>query len=301
MSTGKRKATIKHSRIQQGLLDKEMEFPKVSSRGEIVANLNFNDDAIGSLHCTSMVDQNETSDCHVFLDGDISPNSTGLISVAVEEQSHNVLIDSLLNNGEDHELSLGNAVLGDHSIVTSSSISLDKDHSPKRYMIGIGVSHSEEEVEPPMESEGSSMTLQDTEVQKIDIDSGIGLPLVAESSLLHMEADYNENDRVGYIHESGEWMVYWDSFYMRNYFYNIKSHESTWNPPPGLEHFALSDADCTANESIAEVAEMDVVEDVKSEHNCSLLGDARSCINLLGDNIHCQPPDVLLEIGRAHV
>ncbi|XP_022138350.1 uncharacterized protein LOC111009535 isoform X2 [Momordica charantia] len=276
ITTGKRRATIKHSRIQQGLLDKEMEFPRVSSGEEIVANLNFNDDAIGSLCCASMVDQSEASDCHVFLDGDILPNSTGLISSTVEEQSHNLMIDSLLNNGEDHESSPGNAVLGNHSIVTSSSISLDKVHSPKRYMIGIDVSHSEA-LEPPMELEGSSMTLQDTEVQKINIDSGIGLPLVAESSLLHMEAGYDENDHVvGCIHEFGEWMVYWDSFYMRNYFYNIKSHESTWNPPAGLEHFALSDADCTANESIAEVAEMDVVEDVKSQDICSVLGETLS-------------------------
>ncbi|CAI0558124.1 unnamed protein product [Linum tenue] len=34
----------------------------------------------------------------------------------------------------------------------------------------------------------------------------------------------------------GDWAVYWDSFYMRNYFYNAKTNNSTWSPPPGMEH-----------------------------------------------------------------
>lgn len=302
---GKRKATVKHSRTQQVLLDKEVEYPNASSRGEIVANINFNDDDIGSLSYSSMVNQSETSDCdvvldanesHVISDGNISPNSSGLISGAVEEQSTRVMCNFVLNNGGDHELSSGDAVLGDHTKVRSSSIGLDKVHSPRMCMTGLDIGHGkQEEVEPPMESEGSSTTLQDTEVQKTDIDSAIGLPVVAESSFLNTEADYNEDDLVGCTHESGEWMVYWDSFYMRNYFYNMKTHESTWLPPPGLEHFALSDANFTENEPIAEVVEMNVLEDVQSEDICSVLGDTRSCMNLLGDNVHCQPPDALLE------
>lgn len=283
-----------------------MEFPKVSSKREVVANINLNDDAVGSLRCLSVVDQSETTDCdvvfdvnesHVLVDGCILPNSTRLISDTVEEQSSNVTFDGVLNNEEDRELSLGNAVLGDHTKVGSTSIGSVKGHSPREEMTGLDFSHSkQEEVEPPMESEGSSTSLEDTEVQKIDIDSDTGLPLVVESSFLHMGADCNQNDPVvGCIHESGEWMVYWDSFYMRNYFFNTKTHESTWNPPPGLEHFALSDAHCTANESIAEVSEMDVLEDAKSEHICSVLGGTRSHVNLLGDNAHCQPPDALLE------
>ncbi|XP_019057970.1 PREDICTED: trimethylguanosine synthase [Tarenaya hassleriana] len=34
----------------------------------------------------------------------------------------------------------------------------------------------------------------------------------------------------------GEWKVYWDSFYRQNYFYNVKTQESTWLPPPGTTH-----------------------------------------------------------------
>ncbi|KAI3785476.1 hypothetical protein L1987_44594 [Smallanthus sonchifolius] len=38
--------------------------------------------------------------------------------------------------------------------------------------------------------------------------------------------------------EFGDWMTYWDEFYERNYYYNYKTEESTWAPPPGMEHLA---------------------------------------------------------------
>ncbi|GKV04622.1 hypothetical protein SLEP1_g16765 [Rubroshorea leprosula] len=42
--------------------------------------------------------------------------------------------------------------------------------------------------------------------------------------------------------ESGDWKVYWDSFYSRNYFYNIRTQDSTWDPPPGMEHLVFDDS-----------------------------------------------------------
>lgn len=38
--------------------------------------------------------------------------------------------------------------------------------------------------------------------------------------------------------EFGDWMTYWDELYERNYYYNYKTQESTWDPPPGMEHLA---------------------------------------------------------------
>ncbi|KAK9066741.1 hypothetical protein SSX86_014064 [Deinandra increscens subsp. villosa] len=38
--------------------------------------------------------------------------------------------------------------------------------------------------------------------------------------------------------EFGDWMTYWDEFYERNYYYNFKTEESTWDPPPGMVHLA---------------------------------------------------------------
>ncbi|KAM0948890.1 putative noranthrone synthase [Dioscorea sansibarensis] len=39
--------------------------------------------------------------------------------------------------------------------------------------------------------------------------------------------------------EFGDWKVAWDTFYLRYYFYNCQTQESTWSPPEGLE-FAFS-------------------------------------------------------------
>ncbi|KAK1302008.1 hypothetical protein QJS10_CPB12g01690 [Acorus calamus] len=36
------------------------------------------------------------------------------------------------------------------------------------------------------------------------------------------------------------WTVVWDAFYMRNYFYNLQTLESTWDPPLGLEYLAYA-------------------------------------------------------------
>ncbi|CAL1396053.1 unnamed protein product [Linum trigynum] len=49
----------------------------------------------------------------------------------------------------------------------------------------------------------------------------------------------------------GDWAVYWDSFYMRKYFYNEKTNSSTWSPPPGMEHLVFSSLTNEADEVIA--------------------------------------------------
>ncbi|XP_072991040.1 uncharacterized protein [Typha latifolia] len=54
-------------------------------------------------------------------------------------------------------------------------------------------------------------------------------------------SDHGVQNSDNSIHfEYGDWRVIWDAFYMRNYFYNVKTQESTWCPPSGLEDFAFS-------------------------------------------------------------
>ncbi|KAF8698684.1 hypothetical protein HU200_034933 [Digitaria exilis] len=50
--------------------------------------------------------------------------------------------------------------------------------------------------------------------------------------------DHVESSASNFCCEYGDWRVVWDPFYSRYYFYNIKSQESTWYPPEGLEDFA---------------------------------------------------------------
>lgn len=76
-----------------------------------------------------------------------------------------------------------------------------------------------------------------------------------ESSELGNKDD-NENIRCS--DTAGDWSACWDSFYMRYYFYNAKTQESTWDPPPGMENFAFGDYSCVSSESNAESAEVNI-------------------------------------------
>ncbi|KAG9147102.1 hypothetical protein Leryth_005356 [Lithospermum erythrorhizon] len=37
-----------------------------------------------------------------------------------------------------------------------------------------------------------------------------------------------------------DWYVYYDDFYKKEYFFNVKTQESTWDPPPGMESLAVT-------------------------------------------------------------
>nr|GFA79004.1 RNA cap guanine-N2 methyltransferase [Tanacetum cinerariifolium] len=37
----------------------------------------------------------------------------------------------------------------------------------------------------------------------------------------------------------GDWMTYWNEFYKRNYYYNRKIQDSTWEPPLVMENLAF--------------------------------------------------------------
>ncbi|KAL2498257.1 S-adenosyl-L-methionine-dependent methyltransferase superfamily protein [Abeliophyllum distichum] len=57
--------------------------------------------------------------------------------------------------------------------------------------------------------------------------------------------------------DSGEWITCWDDVYMRSYFYNVKTKESTWDLPSGMEDLELG---IIANElkmTAVEMAELD--------------------------------------------
>eukprot|EP00268_Persea_americana_P049480 TRINITY_DN5308_c0_g1_i3.p1 TRINITY_DN5308_c0_g1~~TRINITY_DN5308_c0_g1_i3.p1 ORF type:complete len:613 (-),score=132.55 TRINITY_DN5308_c0_g1_i3:518-2356(-) len=72
----------------------------------------------------------------------------------------------------------------------------------------------------------------------------------------HLEASLqDESDSCKSCSDLGNWRAVWDDFYMRNYFYNIRTYESTWYPPPGMEYFAFSDSAAESGEMIAGDAE----------------------------------------------
>ncbi|XP_021740992.1 dentin sialophosphoprotein-like isoform X2 [Chenopodium quinoa] len=86
---------------------------------------------------------------------------------------------------------------------------------------------------------GSSMCIEQTQVAGMPLDSDMVL-------------DNNANSNFSSSTVSGEWNAFWDSFYMRYYFYNSKTEESTWYPPPGMESFVYGDVSNTCDESNTE-------------------------------------------------
>lgn len=88
----------------------------------------------------------------------------------------------------------------------------------------------------------------------------------------------------------GDWRAYWDGFYMRNYFYNVRTHESTWIPPPGLEYLAYSDgaallgenADRTENSAPLELTCDDVQDACSSVNHTHLFDEVKNDDSLSG-------------------
>ncbi|XP_073052994.1 uncharacterized protein [Primulina eburnea] len=60
---------------------------------------------------------------------------------------------------------------------------------------------------------------------------------------------------------SEEWITYWDDFYLRNYYYNVITKETTWNPPIGTEQVPV----VTADDSSYKLVEMPEIDDEKLE------------------------------------
>ncbi|CAH8348604.1 unnamed protein product [Eruca vesicaria subsp. sativa] len=97
-----------------------------------------------------------------------------------------------------------------------------------------------------------------------------------DSLLISSEATYSQS--------SSEWNVYWDSFYERNYFYNVMTQESTWQPPLGMEHLACSYDTHNLNDLAVEATEKQPddllgtvpVNDVPPQHSDDLGGVCQS-------------------------
>ncbi|XP_023762974.1 uncharacterized protein LOC111911430 isoform X2 [Lactuca sativa] len=88
--------------------------------------------------------------------------------------------------------------------------------------------------------------------------------------------------------ESGDWMIYWDEFYERNYYYNSRTHESTWEQPPEM---AYLDSVYVLNEMKEMVFKIDdeayaIKNDIKEENSGVLQHDCRLSTTLSDDKLN---------------
>lgn len=261
MGKGKRKgARMKHSNSHQDMEDGAFELSKVSGE-EIASPSSFHDNTSSSLCCVSLLGQSESSNYDVAADVQISQwpsdggntaSSTGITCDADEEQVFEGIseISSAEVKGEMEN--------------SAKLVNFDALPSTGSSFTDATFDHNKKECNGRLQdcecSDSLSAAYNDREKEKYLNDYSTEQPCVPDSVARVSLFETLEHDGTGSFSCSDDvwnWMVYWDTFYCRSYFYNMKTQASTWFPPPGMEHLACGDINNGSNEVITEVTEMD--------------------------------------------
>lgn len=92
--------------------------------------------------------------------------------------------------------------------------------------------------------------------------------------------------------EFGDWKVHWDDFYMRNYFYNTKTHVSTWDPPPGLENLVFLNITDKSNKISVDVTSMIDSSSISNLYSRSTdLSVSENCLESFPESLNCSRQD----------
>ncbi|XP_070669619.1 uncharacterized protein [Malus domestica] len=258
--------------------------PSKVSEGDVVSPTIFDGSTSSSLCCMPMMGQSESSSSDVAagavefqcpsVEGDNPENSTEITGDAVEEQDRDGILAVVCNDAQGCDPLHRGHVLNDIMRIAVSSTDLDAGRCPESCSADAAVGNDETESgENLMEHdrlECSSVASQEAELTKT-CENYIPEPRCVSESISYsmcsevLDPDGTDCQDNG---DSGDWMVYWDSYCMRNHFYNINTRTSTWYPPPGMEYLASIDAICKPNDVISEVMEIDVSTDSKATNFC---------------------------------
>lgn len=231
------------------------------SAEEVISLAKFHDKTNSSLSCISMLGQSESSYCDgaaevdmaqsVPGEGDNSTCCTGFAN-GVSEERINSINNEETNDAQNRDFDLKIAHASDTGISAGSHLTGAGDK-----VCGIELGEVDSEC-----LELSPSVFKNTDCETIWNDDGAATwqSPANESESLPMSLEGVAYDRVdGSIDcgEFGDWMVLWDTFYGRRYFYNVKTDTSTWDPPSGMEYLAFGG--CT---------ELDDSEALKSLEEC---------------------------------
>ncbi|XP_021724135.1 uncharacterized protein LOC110691505 isoform X2 [Chenopodium quinoa] len=195
----------------------------------------------------SMPDQAELSCSGIDVCDDtvrLSNSSDGEQPANVADVPRNMSCEALIEDLLETDLQMENKI----SIAATSNL-LERNTSCGRNIFDDCIVEHPKEIDRKgdqlgnamqLDDFGSSMCIEQTKVAGMTLDSDMVL-----------ENDANSNFSSSTVY--GEWSAFWDSFYMRYYFYNSKTEESTWYPPPGMESFVYSDVSNICDESNTEV------------------------------------------------
>ncbi|GMP44256.1 hypothetical protein CsSME_00013274 [Camellia sinensis var. sinensis] len=284
---GKRKDMNKqhlhgHERSDDSVLD----LIKVSE-GDIASPTVFHGKTNDSLCSMSMLDQSESSCCGIAVDfnktqclcgeeEDLADLTARTTCAAVEEQACDGVSSIITNYSLDCGSMHSNVFSKDNMKTAAVSNNSDAGTSPGSITIDDDIEHHKNEQDRGLMElscmEGFLVVDGDSEGEKFYSDICIEQPqgrdvgACSQSSemLDHDETDSKDNG------DFEDWTSYWDSFYKRNYFYNTKTHESTWDPPPGMEHLVFGEGIEKSEEMIVEMAEKNFNSAVSSHHSKSL-------------------------------
>ncbi|KAM1312823.1 hypothetical protein ACFX2F_016932 [Malus domestica] len=260
--------------------------PSKVSEGETVSPMIFNGSTSSSLCCLPVMGQSESSSSDVAagavefqcpsVEGDNPENSTEITGDAVEEQDRDGILAVVCNDAQGCDPLHSGHLLNDIMRIAVSSTDLDAGRCPESCSADAAVGNDETESGEILTEhdhlECSLVASHEAELTKTCEDYIPEPRGVSESISYSMCSEVLDPDGTDCQDngDSGDWMVYWDSYYMRNYFYNIKTHTSTWYPPPGMEYLASIDAICKPNDVISEVMEIDVSTDSKITDLCGV-------------------------------
>ncbi|KAI3922237.1 hypothetical protein MKX01_005926 [Papaver californicum] len=203
---------------------KEEELMDVSrvSGGEVASSVSILENAKNSSRsCSENVGE------HHFVSGDEGLSET--YSEILKEVGEDVP-SGIEYSGIDHDILPGNIILKSHMEVDGHSTNKDPGSPPCCAL------HAPSD-------EGSSYCTSG--VDKVEVcmihdtlpDSTLSMgDMQVDVNPVHSNAENSPRDVL-----KDAVLICWDTFYMRNYFYNMKTQESTWDPPPGVEHIGFSE------------------------------------------------------------
>lgn len=281
MVKGKRESKqTKHPYCDKKIGNGVPEFPEVSE-GDIVSPTVFHDKTSNSLCCMPVLGKSEFSCCDIAVDANKSQCTTGegddslsLTSGTTNGATKNFICDGnsdiMPNDWSDCDFTENDYVSKDDMETAVDTMDISSDTSPASCLVDVEIDCGKKEVDGrSLEFERLDRSLvvyHDAQGKKIcdDISTEqLGVPNMILPSQSSEVIDHDAIDSCETLGVFGDWRVYWDSFYTRNYFYNIKTQESTWDRPPGME-FLLGDITSELNDIIPEQ------ENMKAGEACGL-------------------------------
>lgn len=198
----------------------------------------------------------------VCSDRELSSVSTVVLDKFEKQRFFVDVTDLRVNNTIDKELTLDGVELGKNIETLECHLSVGIDDCPEMILEDavLGLHLERESSNKGNESgcsEVSCVSYNGTCVETDCVDTKYSKPFHNSPSRDLDEYRDQECPDNSVCYEFGDWKVAWDTFYMRYYFYNCQTQESTWSPPEGLEFAFSSGSTSNSNDMTVCAAEDD--------------------------------------------